>query len=79
MLADLCEKIYGPNARNAPKLLAHAHAFVACGPVGPEPGQTYLEFAANHSKTSLEPEALEEWKKFLASIIRLSVDKLPCT
>jgi len=44
MLADLCETIFGHNANGAPELLSYAHAFVACGPFGPEKGENYTEF-----------------------------------
>jgi len=43
MLADVSEALFGGNAKNAPTLLANAHAGWACGSIGKLEGETYVD------------------------------------
>ena len=70
MVADISEKLFGGNARNAPMYMANTHAGWACGPVGKGhyDAKSYVEMVYKLNKQKNDPEWLKEWEEFLEKI-----------
>ena len=69
MLADICEKLFGPNATKAPHFLMHNHCGWACSPFPLNAEcKTYAEMVYKHNKIKVTPGELQEWEEFLEKI-----------
>ena len=70
VLADICERLFGPNATKAPHFLMYNHGGWACSPFPLDTSgcKTYAELVYKRQKINLTPDDLQEWEEFLEKI-----------